>query len=40
MAYHDLRAFLSALERGGQLARVQESVDPELESTALSLAAL
>ena len=40
MADHDLRAFLSRLERGGQLARVAAPVDPDLESTALCLRAL
>jgi 4-hydroxy-3-polyprenylbenzoate decarboxylase len=39
MAHHDLRGFLGQLERQGQLKRVAESVDPELESTALCLRA-
>ncbi|MES7591087.1 hypothetical protein U6Y30_12410, partial [Cutibacterium acnes] len=40
MGHHDLRSFLAALERTGQLARVPVAVDPELESTALCLHAL
>ena len=32
MTFHDLRAFLSHLERGGQLARIAEPVDPDLET--------
>lgn len=40
MSFHDLRAFLSALERQGRLKRVGEPVDPELETTSLSLRAL
>lgn len=40
MAFHDLRAFLEHLERHRQLKRVTAAVDPELESTALSLRAL
>ncbi len=35
MAFHDLRSFLTGLEAAGQLRRVAEAVDPELESTAL-----
>ncbi len=40
MSFHDLRAYLSALERQGRLQRVGEPVDPELETTSLSLRAL
>ena len=40
MSFHDLRGFLSALERNGRLRRVREPVDPELETTSLSLRAL
>jgi 4-hydroxy-3-polyprenylbenzoate decarboxylase len=40
MADHDLRSFLSRLERSGQLQRVAAPVDPELESTSLCLRAL
>ncbi|WP_243039061.1 UbiD family decarboxylase [Dyella sedimenti] len=40
MSHHDLRSFLDHLERERQLLRVMESVDPHLESTALSLRAL
>ncbi|MGY0558646.1 MULTISPECIES: UbiD family decarboxylase [unclassified Lysobacter] len=40
MADHDLRTFLSRLERSGQLHRVSASVDPDLESTSLCLRAL
>lgn len=40
MHHHDLRSFLSRLEREGQLARVQQAVDPDLESTALCLRSL
>ena len=40
MSYDDLRSFLSRLERDGQLVRVTAPVDPDLESTALSLRAL
>ena len=40
MHYHDLRSFLSRLEREGQLARVSQPVDPDLESTALCLRSL
>ncbi|MBD7988901.1 UbiD family decarboxylase [Luteimonas sp. Sa2BVA3] len=40
MAFHDLRSFLSRLERDGQLRRVAAPVDPVLESTALCLRAL
>lgn len=36
MPYHDLRSFLDALEKGGDLARVTEAVDPVLEATALA----
>ena len=40
MSYQDLRSFLSRLEREGQLVRVAAPVNPDLESTALSLHAL
>jgi 4-hydroxy-3-polyprenylbenzoate decarboxylase len=40
MSFHDLRGFLAALERSGRLRRVREPVDPELETTSLSLRAL
>ena len=40
MKPQDLRQFLSTLEARGQLARVREPVDPQLESTALCLRAL
>lgn len=40
MSFHDLRGFLGALERTGRLRRVSEPVDPELETTSLSLRAL
>ena len=40
MSFHDLRGFLAALERNGRLRRVREPVDPELETTSLSLRAL
>ena len=40
MSHHDLRGFLSALERNGHLQRVAVPVDPELETTSLSLRAL
>ena len=40
MSFHDLRGFLAALERNGRLRRVGEPVDPELETTSLSLRAL
>ena len=40
MSYHDLRSFLSRLERDGQLVRVAAPVDPDLESTALCSRAL
>ena len=40
MSFHDLRAFIEALERQGRLKRVGEPVDPELETTSLSLRAL
>ena len=40
MSFHDLRSFLSALERQRQLQRVRAPVDPRLESTALCLRAL
>ncbi len=31
MAFEDLREFIRALERSGQLKRVRAEVDPELE---------
>jgi 4-hydroxy-3-polyprenylbenzoate decarboxylase len=37
MAFHDLRSFLVRLEAGGQLRRIAEPVDTNLESTAFSL---
>ncbi|MCC6593643.1 MAG: UbiD family decarboxylase [Xanthomonadales bacterium] len=37
MSYSDLRQFLRSLEHAGQLTRVAEPVDPELESTAFCL---
>ena len=40
MSFHDLRSFLHALERSGRLRRVAMPVDPELETTSLSLRAL
>jgi 4-hydroxy-3-polyprenylbenzoate decarboxylase len=40
MAYHDLRSFLGRLEATGQLKRVTEPVDTNLESTALCLRTL
>lgn len=40
MSFHDLRGFLGALERTGRLHRISEPVDPELETTSLSLRAL
>jgi 4-hydroxy-3-polyprenylbenzoate decarboxylase len=40
MAFHDLRAYLGHLESSGQLRRVEEPVDTELETTALCLRAL
>lgn len=40
MSFHDLRSFLSRLERDGRLARVTDPVDPDLETTSLCLRAL
>jgi 4-hydroxy-3-polyprenylbenzoate decarboxylase len=40
MTFPDLRSFLQRLEQRGQLLRVAEPVDPELESTALCLRTL
>ena len=40
MSHHDLRSFVSALERNQRLKRVTVPVDPELETTSLSLRAL
>ncbi|HWL92424.1 MAG TPA: UbiD family decarboxylase [Phycisphaerae bacterium] len=36
MAYSDLRSFIEALERAGQLKRVRVEVDPELEISAIA----
>jgi 4-hydroxy-3-polyprenylbenzoate decarboxylase len=33
MKYHDLRDFLSQLEKQGELKRIRASVDPHLEMT-------
>lgn len=40
VAFHDLRTFIAHLQQHRQLRRVTAAVDPELESTALSLRAL
>ena len=40
MSHHDLRSFLAALARRGQLQQVDAPVDPDLESTALCRLAL
>jgi 4-hydroxy-3-polyprenylbenzoate decarboxylase len=40
MAYHDLRSFLDRLEATGQLRRVAEPIDTDLESTAFCLRTL
>ena len=40
MAFHDLREFLAALTACGQLRALEETVDPQLESTALCVRAL
>jgi 4-hydroxy-3-polyprenylbenzoate decarboxylase len=40
MAYADLRQYLRSLEHDGQLKRVAEPVDPELESTSFCLRTL
>jgi 4-hydroxy-3-polyprenylbenzoate decarboxylase len=40
MSFHDLREFLSRLSARGQLLEIDAPIDPELESTALSLRAL
>ena len=40
MRFHDLRGFVRTLERSGRLLRVATPVDPELETTSLSLRAL
>ena len=40
MSFHDLRQFLDRLSARGQLLEVDAPIDPELESTALSLRAL
>ena len=39
MTFPDLRSFASQLERNGQLRRVSQPVDPDLESTSLCLRA-
>jgi 4-hydroxy-3-polyprenylbenzoate decarboxylase len=36
MAYDDLREFIRALEKGGQLKRIKEEIDPELEVTEIT----
>ncbi len=36
MAYHDLREWISALERGGELKRIRAEVDPILEITEIT----
>src|SRR5688572_21847422 len=36
MAYQDLREFVSALEKKGELRRVSAEVDPELEITEIT----
>ena len=40
MAYADLRQYLRSLEHDGQLKRIAEPVDPELESTSFCLRTL
>ncbi|GAA5070135.1 UbiD family decarboxylase [Lysobacter panacisoli] len=40
MRFHDLRQFLGCLSDHGQLLEIDAPIDPELESTALSLRAL
>lgn len=40
MSFHDLRQFLERLRARGQLLEIDAPIDPELESTALSLRAL
>ncbi|MGZ4826256.1 MAG: menaquinone biosynthesis decarboxylase, partial [Terriglobales bacterium] len=36
MAYHDLRDWIAALERAGELKRVRAAVDPVLEITEIT----
>src|SRR5215213_6444315 len=36
MVYEDLRDFISALEKRGQLKRIRQEVDPELEITEIT----
>jgi len=36
MAYDDVREFIRALEKGGQLKRIKEEIDPELEVTEIT----
>ena len=36
MAYHDLREFIAALERAGELRRIRTEVDPILEITEIA----
>ena len=36
MAYADLREFIRALEKAGELKRVSDEVDPELEITEIA----
>jgi 4-hydroxy-3-polyprenylbenzoate decarboxylase len=36
MSYRSLRSFLERLERAGELVRVSERVDPDLEMAALA----
>ena len=40
MAYQDLRAFIAELETRGDLCRVEQPIDPDLESTAFCLRTL
>ena len=40
MAFHDLRAFVSHLEASGNLQRISDEVDPDLETTAFCLRTL
>ncbi len=36
MAYTDLREFIQALEQAGELKRISDEVDPELEITEIA----
>lgn len=36
MKYHDLRDFLALLEQRGELKRITQSIDPELEMTEIA----